>query len=469
MSGFAQQFLPWLFPRLMGVVYFIAFLSLLVQVRGLYGSQGILPIASYLEELKEGLGKSVYRLCPTLFWFKSSDAALMTACSVGVALSLLLVAGGPAVPLLALLWVLYLSFLSAGQEFLSYQWDTLLLEAGFMTIFLPLASPAPPLVVFTYCFFLFRFMFSSGAVKLLSGDPTWRNLTAMCHHYQTQPIPNRIAWHAHHQPVRVHKISTFMTLALELGAPLLALGPQSARLTCFVLMILLQTGITATGNFGFFNLLTLLLCVPLIDDSLFAPWLELPAATSDATMAWVVSTIFSIFLFLNLCQLLALVYRPGWLRKLFGILSPFMISNHYGLFAVMTTERFEFVIEGSTDREQWQAYEFRWKPGDPKLPPRQVAPHMPRLDWQMWFAALDPRSIEPWLINLVVRLLQGSPSVLSLLRHNPFPSAPPKFIRLSVYRYHFSAPAIRRKDGVWWERKMVGRFQPMSLQEKPTR
>ena len=470
MTGFAQQqFLPWLFPRLMGFVYLVAFLSLLVQLRGLYGSQGILPIASYLEELKEGLGRSAYRLCPTLFWLKSGDAALTGACGLGVALSVLLMAGAPAIPLLALLWILYLSFLSAGQEFLSYQWDTLLLEAGFMTIFLPLASPAPPLVVFAYCFFLFRFMFSSGAVKLLSGDPTWRDLSAMCHHYQTQPIPNRVAWHAHHQPARVQKFSTLLTLVLELGAPLLALGPQPARLGCFVLMVLLQAGIMATGNFGFFNILTIVLCVPLLDDSLVAPWLDIPAAAGEPVMTVVVSGIFCIFLFLNLCQLLALAYRPGWLRRLFGVLSPFMISNHYGLFAVMTTERFEFVIEGSADRQQWREYEFRWKPGDPKRPPRQAAPHMPRLDWQMWFAALDPRSIEPWLVNLVVRLLQGSPAVLSLLRHNPFPSAPPRFIRLSVYRYHFSTPAARRSDGVWWERELVGRFQPMSLQEKQAR
>lgn len=468
MSGFTQQFLPWLFPRLLGFVYLIAFLSLLVQLRGLYGSRGILPIASYLEELKEELGTSAYRLCPTIFWFSSSDKALVAACSLGVALSLILMAGAPALPLLALLYVLYLSFVSAGQEFLSYQWDTLLLEAGFMTIFLPLASPAPPLVVFTYCFFLFRFIFSSGAVKLLSGDTTWRDLTAMCHHYQTQPIPNRIAWYAHQQPVSIQKFTTFMTLALELGAPLLALGPQPGRLVCFALMAFLQGGIFATGNFGFFNILTVVLCVPLLDDSLFAPYLDFPAVTGAAA-ASAVSAIFGIFLCLNLCQLLALAYRPGWLRKLFGFLSPFMISNHYGLFAVMTTERFEFVIEGSSDREQWQAYEFRWKPGDPKRPPRQVAPHQPRLDWQMWFAALDPRSIEPWLLNLVLRLLQGSPSVLSLLQHNPFPSSPPRFIRLSVYRYLFSLRATRRSEGVWWERTLAGRLQPMTLQESRSR
>ena len=466
MSADPQQFLPWLFPRLLGAVYLLAFGSLLFQLRGLYGSGGILPIAQFLAELRAGLGKRAYRLCPSLFWLNSSDAALSAGCALGVALSLLLMAGLAPVPLLFLLWLLYLSFVTVGQEFLSYQWDTLLLETGFMTIFLPLAAPAPRLVVFTYCFFLFRFMFSSGAVKLLSKDATWRDLTALCHHYQTQPIPNRLAWYAHQQPVALQKLGTLMTLVFELGVPILALGPQPARLCCFALMILLQGVIFATGNYGFFNILTMVLAMPLLDDRLLAPYLDLPAAAASEPASFVVSGIFALFLILNLCQLMALFYRPKWVGRLFRWLSSFMISNHYGLFAVMTTERFEFVIEGSMDRQQWLEYGFPWKPGDPQRPPRQAAPYHPRLDWQMWFAALDPGSIEPWLGNLIVRLLQGSPAVLSLFRHNPFPASPPAYIRLTVYRYHFSSPALKRAQGLWWERTLVGRFQPMALKKE---
>jgi hypothetical protein len=465
MNADPQQFLPWLFPRLLGGVYFLAFASLLPQVLGLYGSSGILPIASFLAEMREAGGRRAYRLCPTLFWLKSSDRTLLAVCLLGVVLSLLLMAGAPPLPLLILLWLLYLSFAAAGQEFLAFQWDALLLEVGFMTIFLPLAGPAPQIVVFTYRFFLLRFMFSSGAVKLLSGDPTWRNLTALTYHYQTQPIPNRPAWYAHQLPETAQKFSTLATLFFELAVPLLALGPEPARIACFLLMLFLQLLIFTTGNYGFFNILAMVMTLPLLDDRLLGAYLDLPAASAHETAALLVSAIFAIFLLFNLYQLMALFYRPAWLRRLFVWISPFMISNHYGLFAVMTTNRFEFVIEGSMDREQWLAYEFRWKPGDPQRPPRQAAPHQPRLDWQMWFAALDPRSIEPWLGNLIVRLLQGSPKVLGLFQLNPFPDAPPTCIRLTVYRYQFANAGLKRSQRLWWERTLVGRYQPMTLQK----
>jgi lipase maturation factor 1 len=468
MSGQFQQFLPWLFPRFLGGVYFFAFLSLLIQVRGLYGSSGILPISLYLKELRIEAGKDAYRICPTIFWFNSSDRALVGWSLLGTLLSILLLAGGPPVPLLLLLWLLYLSYVSAGQEFLAFQWDTLLLEVGFMTIFLPLAAPSPPLVVFAYRFLLFRFMVSSGAVKLLSGDATWRDLTALCHHYQTQPIPNRLAWYAHQLPVSVQKLSTLATLVFELAVPVLALGPQPARVFCFLMMIFLQLLIFATGNFAFFNVLAMVLTLPLLDDSLVGAYVNLPAASVYQPAAWVVSAIFGIFLLLNLGQLVLLWYRLHWLHRLLAKLSPFMISNHYGLFAVMTTSRFEFVFEGSQDGNDWQEYEFRWKPGDPKRAPRQAAPHQPRLDWQMWFAALQPNYVEPWLKNLIVRLLEGSPAVLALLDRNPLPETPPKFIRLTVYRYSFTDAATRRSQGLWWNRSLAGRFKPMKLQKAVT-
>ncbi|HJV35045.1 lipase maturation factor family protein [Geomonas sp.] len=460
----SQQFLPWLFPRLLGVVYFAAFWSLLVQVRGLFGSHGILPIASYLAAIREGVRKPDYLDFPTIFWLNSGDRALVGGCLAGLLLSILLIAGAPPVPLLILLWLLYLSYVSVGQEFLAYQWDTLLLEVGFMTIFLPLASPAPPLVVFAYRFFLFRFMISAGAVKLLSGDPIWRSLTALCYHYQTQPIPNRPAWYAHQMPLSIQKLSTLLTLLLEVGAPILALGPEPARLACLALMILLQLLIAGTGNYGFFNLLTIVMCLPLLDDGLAGRFLDLPQALPYEPAVIAVSVVFGIFIILNLCQLVLLVHRGRWLIRPLMRISQFMITNHYGLFAVMTTERYEFVIEGSLDGNQWQEYEFRWKPGDPQRPPRQAAPHMPRLDWQMWFAALDPNRLEPWLKNFIVRLLQGHREVTSLLAVNPFPDTPPTYIRVTVYRYNFSDYHQRRRESIWWSRTLIGRFQPMKLQ-----
>jgi lipase maturation factor 1 len=458
-----SHLLPWLFPKLLGGVYFLAFSSLLVQLRGLYGSQGILPISSFLAELRP-LGRRVFRLCPTLFWLGSSDRVLSGCALLGIALSLLLIAGAPAIPLLLLLWLLYLSFAAAGQEFLSYQWDALLLEAGFMTIFLPLADPAPPLVVFAYRFFLFRFMLSAGVVKLRSGDPTWRDLTALTYHYETQPLPNRIGWYVHHLPPLVQKFSTLGTFFFELAVPFLVLGPAPARLAGVLLLLFFQLLIFATGNYGFFNILTIFLLFPLLDDGQLM-FLGDHLSVPNEPVRLAVGFIFVLFLALNLCQLMRLFYRSSPVNRLLAALSPFMISNAYGLFAVMTTNRFEFVIEGSNDGKEWLTYEFRWKPGDPQQPPRQAAPHQPRLDWQMWFAALNPRTIEPWLENLLIRLLEGSPPVTALFKHNPFPDAPPQQIRLMVYRYHFSTLGVRRGEGLWWERTLLGRYPPMTLKE----
>jgi lipase maturation factor 1 len=464
----ASHVLPWLFPKLLGGVYFLAFTSLLVQISGLYGSRGILPISSHLAELRQNLGRRAFRLVPTLFWLNSSDRALAGCAFLGAALSLLLVVGGPEIPLLFLLWLLYLSFAAAGQEFLSYQWDALLLEVGFMTIFLPLADPAPPLVVLAYRVFIFRFMFSAGAVKLRSGDPTWRDLTALRYHYETQPLPNRIGWYAHHLPPVAQAFSTLGTFFFELIVPFLALGPEPSRLAGFFLMLFFQLLIFATGNYGFFNILTMVMLMPLLDDRHLGfsggHVRDLLPSPGDHA-ALLVSAIFLLFLVLNVCQLVRLFYRPRWLNRIFSLLSPFMISNSYGLFAVMTTSRFEFVIEGSNDLREWRSYEFRWKPGDPACPPRQAAPHQPRLDWQMWFAAIDPRSIDQWLGNLIVRLLEGSPPVLALFKYNPFPYAPPSHIRLTVYRYRYATLRDRRTEGHWWERTMVGRFPPMSLND----
>jgi len=466
-AALSSHVLPWLFPKLLGVVYLLAFASLMVQLPGLYGSQGILPISSHLATVRQNLGARGWRLYPSLFWLGSSDRVLSACALCGILLSLLLIGGAPAMPLLLLLWLLYLSFASVGQEFLSFQWDALLLETGFMTIFLPLADPAPPLVVFAYCFFLFRFMFSAGVVKLRSRDRTWRNLTALCYHYETQPLPNRLGWYAHHLPLPLQKLSTMGTFFFEIAVPFLALGPEPARLAGFLLLLFFQLLIFATGNYGFFNILTMVMLLPLLGDSqLIILRDHLPAAmpASGAAVA-AVSVIFTLFLLLNFCQLIRLFYQPAWLNRSLAKFSAAMISNPYGLFAVMTTNRFEFVIEGSNDLQEWQPYEFRWKPGDPFGPPRQAAPHQPRLDWQMWFAALDPRTIEPWLGNLVVRLLEGSPPVLALFRHNPFAGAPPQHIRLSVYRYRFTSLAVRRAEGRWWERTLLGMSSAMTLQD----
>jgi hypothetical protein len=351
-----------------------------------------------------------------------------------------------------------------GQEFLSFQWDALLLETGFMTIFLPLANRSSPLVFLAFQLFVFRFMISAGVVKLTSHDPNWRNLRALCFHYETQPIPNRVAWYAHQLPEQFQKVSTLGTFLFELIVPLLALGPAPYKLACFCLLVSFQSLIMLTGNYGFFNILTIVLAVPLLEDrylSLLEP--GLPKAATALFSSPVVEAVFVIFILLNILQLIRLFQRPRWVTRILSLCGRLLISNPYGLFAVMTTERFEFVIEGSRTLKEWFPYEFRWKPGDPAIAPRQAAPHQPRLDWQMWFAALNPSYVEPWLSRMIERLLEGSSDVLRLFRHVPFSPAPPEYIRLTVYRYHFTTPGIKRTTGRWWHRHEVGRSEAMSL------
>ena len=458
-----------IFPRLLGMVYLLAFVSLLVQVRGLYGSRGILPIRDYAAALRRNLGATGCGHFPSLFWFNTSDTFITGCAGMGVFLSLLLACGIATLPSLILLWLIYLSFTSMGQDFLSFQWDALLLETGFMTIFLPLATPAPPLVCLAYQFFIFRFMLSAGLVKLGSGDLNWRTLRALCFHYETQPLPNRVAWYAHQLPEWVQKFSVLGTFFFELLVPFCCLGPAPLKLAGFCLLVLFQALLMLTGSYGFFNILTIVLCVPLLDDRYMglAGWAAtLPAPASSPFMVYLVSTIFMLFLSLNVLQLIRLFYHSSLISRLLAFLRPWYVSSPYGLFAVMTVDRFEFVIEGSNDLKNWQPYEFRWKPGDPAVPPKQAAPHHPRLDWQMWFAALNPAFVEPWLKNLVLRLLEGSPAVIALFRKVPFRDVPPAYIRLVVYRYHFTDWATRRTGGGWWQRSETGESAPMTLTER---
>lgn len=452
------------FPQLLGVVYLLAFGSLLAQVQGLYGSQGILPIRDLVADIRRRAGPRAFLRIPSLFLINPSDTVITASAVLGVCLSIYLLAGLPPLPALVLLWLIYLSFASLGQEFLSYQWDALLLETGFMTIFLPLVNPAWPVVCLAYQLFIFRFMLSAGTVKLTSRDPNWRNLHAMCFHYETQPIPNRIAWYVHQLPVVIQKLSTLGTFLFELIVPFLALGPAPFKLACFCLMVFFQGLIILTGNYGFFNILTIVLAVPLLEDHYLAGLVpSLPAAANVPFLTELGGAVFSIFILLNILQLIRLFVRPHWLTRILALCGRWQISSPYGLFAVMTTERYEFIIEGSRDLKVWLPYEFRWKPGDPAVPPRQAAPHQPRLDWQMWFAALNPAYVEPWLTRLIQRLLEGSPAVLALFRKIPFGPTPPDYIRLAVFRYRFTEPVTKRTTGKWWDRTEIGISEPMTL------
>src|SRR5579883_2582174 len=458
-----------LFVRLLGLCYLVAFVSFGVQASGLLGSQGILPAASFLEAARDSYGSAAWWQIPSIFWLSASDSALRTVWILGVATSLLLLLDRWRRPALLLLVVLYLSICAVGQDFFSFQWDVLLLEAGFLAIFLD----APPARVWLFRWLLFRLMFMSGAVKFLSHDSSWRNLTALSFHYETQPLPTPLAWYLYHLPMAVQKASTLFVLVVELAVPFLIFGPRRLRQLAGAALALLQVLILLTGNYTFFNWLTLGLCLFLFDDAVLGRLLRRPVPPPPAAPGSLhrrVSLLLACLYFgLSGLQLMEM-FTGGLPEPAAGLLravEPLRIVNTYGLFAVMTTTRPEIVVEGSGDGESWRAYEFLFKPGDLRRAPPVVAPYQPRLDWQMWFAALSNYSQNRWFVGFMLRLLQGSPPVLRLLAYNPFPDSPPRYIRAVLYDYRFTTPSEKRASGDWWRREPKGTyFPPVSLRQQ---
>jgi len=465
----------WIFLRLLGVVYGVAFASLWVQITGLCGTRGILPAGEFLVAVHRSYGALGYWLAPTVCWIGSGDAFLQGLCAAGVVLALLLACGIAPKLALAGLWIGYLSLVTVGRNFMWFQWDSLLLETGFLAIFLapaawwtrPHEHPAPGAPLWLLRWLLFRLVLSSAIVKLASGDPTWRDLTALVHHYETQPLPPWTAWYAHHLPASFQRASAVVMFVIEGLVPFGLFAPRRIRFAAAGAIIALELLIAVSGNYAFFNLLTIALCVLVLDDGVWPGRRGAPApgtARSDPLPRWLVRATAALLVLVSLVPLGRALSRPGrWLAPLdalYRLVSPFRLVNSYGLFAVMTVRRPEIVVEGSTDGSRWEAYEFRYKPGRITRRPGFVAPHQPRLDWQMWFAALRDFRGEPWFLYFCERLLQGSPPVLSLLGRNPFPEAPPRFVRAELYDYRFTDSATRRATGAWWQRRWLGPYIP---------
>src|SRR5262245_9679760 len=401
----------WLFLRVFGFIYLAAFVSLATQIKGLIGTRGILPARGFLQS-KQNWGRTRFLQIPTLVWWNASDGFLQFLCWSGATLALLLVIGVAPIPVLLALWTLYLSLFSVSRVFLAYQWDILLLEAGFLAIFLapidllprfpPTTAPSK-VMLWLLWWLVFRLMFSSGFVKLRSRDRNWRSATALLYYYETQPLPTWTAWYLHQLPGWFHKLSVVVMFAIELIAPAFVFMPPPFIYVSGTAIVFLMLLIMATGNYGFFNLLGIVLAILLFDDACwlalitrFSPGMHFTAASSISTgwPVWVTIPIAVVLLFLSVEVMLGRLLRfklrwPRPLQQCLEWLEPFRLVNGYGLFSVITTERPEIVVEASNDGVQWLAYEFKWKPGELNRRPRFVAPHQPRLDWQMWFAALN--------------------------------------------------------------------------------
>ena len=477
----------WLFLRLLGLCHVFAFLSLWHQLDGLIGEHGIVSATQWLDAVAKQIGPDRFWKVPTLCWLDPSDAFRHTLCAAGSALGLALTLGLAPRLTLCLLWALYLSLCSVGGVFLGFQWDALLLESTFLAVFiaprnwlptLPGLHPAPRrLALLAVWWLLFRLMLLSGAVKVLSKDKLWAGLSALGVHFETQPLPTPLSWWAHHLPQPLLTGSCALMFVIELAFPFLLLCGRPGRRTAALAFISLMGLIALTGNYCFFNLLVIALSLPLLDNAFLqrlapALRLETPDPPLDqparpASFPWLALATAPLLLLGLWCaavQTAATLFQiramPRWAAAPVEWVAPFRTINNYGLFAVMTKTRPEIILEGSADGRSWKEYVFKWKAGPTGVAPRFVAPYQPRLDWQMWFAALGELRQNPWLSNLMIRILQGEPAALDLLGVNPFTEKPPRFLRAALFQYKFSTPEEKASSGNWWERSYQGDYCP---------
>lgn len=450
-----------LLPRLYGLIFLFAFGPFLFQIRGLIGVNGILPASKFLAYVKARYPQKCYSYVPTIFWINSSNKALVGAVLSGVILSIALMFGIYPSLLLILLYLIYLSIVSVGQDFLSFGWEGFLLE-GAIYVFL-ISLTATPTLLSWICLniLLFRFYFKAGLVKLQSGDPHWKDLTALFYHYQSQPLPNAVAWYVHKLPLWFHKTSVIVMFAIELVAPFGIFGSDLMRTGVFAAFFFLQLGIWATGNFSYLNHLSVVLSTILLNNRLLSPFILPPAVELPAygILEELISAAAGIFILLQLMQTwrqlrLSNIFQNSRFNKWLMMCRFYHIANPYGIFAIMTTRRIEIIIEGSTDGELWKEYAFPYKPSEVARRPRRISPYQPRIDWQAWFLPFDSIP-DQWFELFLDHLLKGTPEVLKLLRVNPFPDRPPLYVRAIKYEYRFSTMAEKRQTGDWWVRKRI--------------
>src|ERR1022692_2356769 len=501
--GAADRLIPrWIFLRALGLIYFSAFFSLVFQIRGLIGTQGLLPSNEYLEAVVRQFGVARFWFAPTLLWFSTGPHMLSAICWVGMIAALLVVLNVWPRTTLFLCLVCFLSFVSAAQDFSGYQSDGMLLEAGFISLFfappgflpgLGRAYPPSRASLFLLQWEWFRIYFESGMVKLASGDSQWRNFTAMDEYYQNGPLPTWIGWYVQHLPHWFHAFATGATLVLELGLVFMLFLPRRWRILCFFIVTLWQIPVILTANYTFLNYLVLVLGFLMLDDRFLLRimpqrWRAYISPRTDTlqdqnvesqdsgsllpqrkslrplqALRLSLTSVILIWLFYATTVQMIWIISPRLPLPTSPIaaLDPFRIANRYGLFAMMTRGRWEIEFQGSDDGQTWVAYPFRYKPQDPSQRPGIYAPYQPRFDWNLWFASLGS-----WRENMIVpsteeRLLAGSPDVLALFAGNPFPQAPPPQVRAVLWQYWFTTLEEKRATGMWWKRKLVGLYAPV--------
>lgn len=453
----------WIFERFLGLTYLVAFIVVINQFRPLLGERGLLPVPRFT-------AATPWRQAPSLFHIAYSDrlaavvgwiGALLAACQV-----LALPQRGPlGVSLLVwlVLWLLYLSIVNVGQTFYAFGWESLLLEAGFLAMFLGNAETAPPFaVMWLLRWLLFRLEFGAGLIKI-RGDRCWRDLSCLDYHHETQPMPNRLSWYFHHLPKPLHRVEVAANHFAQLVVPWFLFAPEPLSTAAATIIVITQMWLVLSGNFSWLNFLTIGLGLAAIDGSVLAHVLPIDAAATSSSPAWhdvLVIGLTVVVIVLSYWPASNMISRHQAMNASFNELR---LVNTYGAFGRITRERHEVIVEGTDDATPsetttWREYQFKGKPGDVRRRPRQVAPYHLRLDWMMWFLALSPAYADTWFTAFVVKLLQGDPATLRLLAHNPFPEEPPAFVRARLYRYRYTTRMERRQTGACWSRTLVGDY-----------
>jgi predicted small integral membrane protein len=457
--------------RGVAAVFLVAFLSSANQFPALLGDHGLLPVHDWTARVR-------FRDAPSVFHWRYSDRMLRVLCWGGVLISAALVAGLPQagppwLPMLAflLLWAGYLSIVTVGQTFYSFGWESLLLEAGFVVAFLGSNEVAPPVTIIVFVRWLvFRLEFGAGMIKLRGGRE-WRDLTALYYHHETQPMPNPVSSFVHRLPAWFHRGEVIGNHFAQLVVPFFLFAPQPIASVAAVVIALTQLWLVLTGNFAWLNWITIVLVFAAVDDRVLRTVFPFLPATGEAAASsppWFVVVVLAVTLLLSVLSFWParnLVARRQLMNASFN---RYHLVNAYGAFGTVTRERYEIIVEGSAgedpgDETAWRAYEFHGKPGDPARLPRQFAPYHLRLDWLMWFLALGVRDTQ-WFEMFLLRLLEGDRPTLRMLRVNPFPDAPPRYVRARVFLYRFATGAERRATQDWWVRTPVGSYvRPVTL------